>query len=70
MNIHTACLGNHDFDFGLENLERFIKSTNFPWLMANVLDKDTNKPLAGAEPSRLCEWQGIKVQFGCLLSSR
>jgi len=61
MGIHTACLGNHDFDFGLENLTRFVESTNFPWLMANVLDPKTQRPLAGALPTRLCEWQGIKV---------
>lgn len=62
MNINTACLGNHDFDFGLENLERFIQNTNFPWLMANVLNPATRKPLAGALPSRMCEWEGVKVR--------
>uniref|UniRef100_A0A061QQ45 5'-nucleotidase n=1 Tax=Tetraselmis sp. GSL018 TaxID=582737 RepID=A0A061QQ45_9CHLO len=53
LNIHTACLGNHDFDFGLENLSLFLSNTNFPWLMANVLDPNTRKPLGGAKPSRL-----------------
>eukprot|EP00873_Tetraselmis_striata_P009001 jgi/Tetstr1/429265/TSEL_019183.t1 len=61
LNIHTACLGNHDFDYGVENLEKFVRGTNFSWLMANVLDATTNEPLAGAHRTRICMWNGIKV---------
>jgi 5'-nucleotidase len=36
IGIQAAVYGNHDFDFGLENLETLVAGTNFPWLMSNV----------------------------------
>ncbi len=32
---------NHDFDYGLENMMKLNSQCNFPWLMANVLDRET-----------------------------
>jgi len=46
MGIGAACIGNHDFDFGMETLIELIGETNFPWLMSNCLDVKTGKPLA------------------------
>lgn len=46
MNVAVSCVGNHDFDFGVENMEKLNKECNFPWLMANVLDVNT-----GEEPT-------------------
>eukprot|EP01135_Chromosphaera_perkinsii_P006758 Nk52_evm6s578 gene=Nk52_evmTU6s578 len=34
--IDVACFGNHDFDFGVEHLEKLEGKCNFPWLMSNV----------------------------------
>merc|ERR1719163_33230 len=42
-------------------MSELIGQTNFPWLMANVLDNRTNKPLGGMGTSRLVEFQGYKV---------
>lgn len=39
-HITAACVGNHDFDFGMPQLEKLIGHTNFPWLLSNVLDGD------------------------------
>ena len=61
LGVHTACIGNHDFDFGMETMSELIGQTNFPWLTANVLDNRTNKPLGGMGTSRLVEFQGYKV---------
>ena len=36
---------NKKKDFGVETLTNLIKQTNFPWLISNVLDKKTHKPL-------------------------
>ncbi|KAF4125473.1 2',3'-cyclic-nucleotide 2'-phosphodiesterase/5'- or 3'-nucleotidase, 5'-nucleotidase family [Geosmithia morbida] len=33
-----ACVGNHDFDFGIKQFENLTSKTTFPWLLANVLD--------------------------------
>jgi 2',3'-cyclic-nucleotide 2'-phosphodiesterase (5'-nucleotidase family) len=32
-------VGNHDLDFGVENLHQCMKESDFPWLLANILDK-------------------------------
>ncbi|KAF7727302.1 hypothetical protein EC973_007818 [Apophysomyces ossiformis] len=42
--IAAACLGNHDFDFGLPQLHKLLSETNFPWLLSNVLFETTNQP--------------------------
>ncbi len=34
----AAALGNHEFNFGIEHLERTVADAHFPFLAANVLD--------------------------------
>ncbi|CDJ50101.1 nucleotidase, putative [Eimeria brunetti] len=41
LKVHTACLGNHDFDFGIDELEYTIGSCNFPWLLTNVFERSS-----------------------------
>lgn len=62
--VDCAVLGNHDFDFGVDNLEAFIKRTTFPWLMSNVTDVETGKPLGGAQITHIIEKAGKK--FGLI----
>ncbi|XP_037787180.1 mannosylglucosyl-3-phosphoglycerate phosphatase-like isoform X2 [Penaeus monodon] len=59
--IHCAVFGNHDFDFGLERLIDVASRTNFPWLMSNVDDNETGKPLADGIVSHVMEWHGWKI---------
>ena len=47
IGVHVAAIGNHDFDFGVTQLMSLTKQCNFPWLMANVLDRETGKLLSG-----------------------
>ncbi|GLC44409.1 hypothetical protein PLESTB_000472700 [Pleodorina starrii] len=61
LNVNVACIGNHDFDYGLENLQKLNGQCNFPWLMANVLERDTDFPYAGAGTIWVEDWNGIKV---------
>lgn len=35
-NCECAVFGNHEFDFGIDNLASFVNQTTFPWLMSNV----------------------------------
>lgn len=39
--VACACVGNHDLDFGVNRFEDLAKKCKFPWLMANVLQKET-----------------------------
>ena len=39
--VHVACIGNHDFDFGIDHFIDLKELTNFPWLLTNVNDSRT-----------------------------
>lgn len=41
-------LGNHEFDWGIENLRSLKEKATFPFLSANAIDDTTNKPLFDA----------------------
>ncbi len=49
VGVDVALCGNHDFDFGVGQLSHLMSMCDFPWLLSNVLDKKTAKPLGGAE---------------------
>ncbi|CAO3651839.1 unnamed protein product [Cunninghamella blakesleeana] len=53
LNIDVACVGNHDFDFGVPQLRKLINNTNFPWLFSNVLYAD------GSSPDPIKQWHVI-----------
>ncbi|RMZ95271.1 trifunctional nucleotide phosphoesterase -like, partial [Brachionus plicatilis] len=59
--VDIACVGNHDFDFGIESLDQLINETTFPWLISNVLDAETNKPLTIAEQKHILTFNDIKI---------
>ncbi|KAI1285501.1 Trifunctional nucleotide phosphoesterase protein YfkN [Halotydeus destructor] len=61
---HCAVYGNHDFDYGLDNLVSVTKQTNFPWLMSNVQDVLTNRPLAEGKLVHIMEKNGKR--FGLI----
>ena len=42
------------------------KSTEFPWLMSNVVDKMTNRPLAEGLVKRIITWEERKVRKLCM----
>ena len=48
-------------DFGVEHLVDVKESTNFHWLMSNVIDKKTNKPLGEGLVKHTIKWEGRMV---------
>jgi len=56
--VDVACMGNHDFDFGIENLESLTRVCDFPWLLSNVVFKPTGRNLAEGESYRIIERGG------------
>ncbi|XP_055319481.1 mannosylglucosyl-3-phosphoglycerate phosphatase isoform X3 [Sitodiplosis mosellana] len=61
VGTHCAVLGNHDFDHGLEVITEHIAKTSFPWLMSNVVDNETGRPLGSGKNTHVIEHNGIKV---------
>jgi len=61
LGVHCAVYGNHDFDFGLDTLEGLVEKTEFPWLMSNVVDLETGRPLADGKVQHIIEHQGRKI---------
>jgi len=61
LGVHCAVYGNHDFDFGLETLESLAGRTDFPWLMSNVIDNETGRPLAEGKMHHIIERDGRKI---------
>lgn len=61
LGTHCALYGNHDFDFGLETLGDLVEKTTFPWLMSNVVDNETGRPLADGKVSHVVDWCGRRL---------
>lgn len=62
-----------DLDYGLDNLISVAQRTNFPWLMSNVLDIETSRPLAEGKLLHIIDKAGVKVvvvTVNALLCSR
>jgi 2',3'-cyclic-nucleotide 2'-phosphodiesterase/3'-nucleotidase len=43
MGYDAAVIGNHEFNYGREYLEDAIRTSDFPWLCANITKKTTGK---------------------------
>ena len=56
----ARCLGNHDFNFGLDYLTYYIDNNKAPMVNDNVLNAETNVPAFGREYV-IIDKQGIKV---------
>jgi len=66
--LDYSAIGNHEFDFGPDELRKRMKESKFKWLAANVIDKSTGKPFGEALPFVIREFDGVKVGiFGLTL---
>ncbi|MRX73858.1 bifunctional metallophosphatase/5'-nucleotidase [Bacillus lacus] len=56
----AAVIGNHEFNYGRELLDRTVDASHFPWLSANIVSEETGRPAFG-KPYIVKELEGIKV---------
>ncbi len=60
MGLDAVTIGNHEFDFGLENMARLFRMANFPIVCANYDFKGT--PCEGlVKPYVILHRQGLKI---------
>jgi 2',3'-cyclic-nucleotide 2'-phosphodiesterase (5'-nucleotidase family) len=62
INPDAATLGNHEFDYGLENVEKNIASAKYPIVNANLFDKRKGKLFL---PPYIVKWFG-KLKVGII----
>ncbi|MCK0471827.1 bifunctional UDP-sugar hydrolase/5'-nucleotidase [Halalkalibacter sp. APA_J-10(15)] len=60
LQYDAAVLGNHEFNYGKERLDKVVSQSSFPWLSANIVKKGTNEPYFG-QPYMIKEFDGVKV---------
>lgn len=60
MHYDAGTVGNHEFDFGLDNMARIFRSLNFPIVCANY--DFTGTPLASiVKPYTILERKGVRI---------
>lgn len=60
LGVDAVVLGNHEFDFGPDEVLKRIQESNFPWLTANAIGLDGNH-FSGEQQTILLDVDGIKV---------
>ena len=48
-------------DYGLDILTSRIEESTFPWILSNVFDAETKKPLGDVEDRKIVEINGYRV---------
>lgn len=67
--VDIGILGNHEFDFGPDVLKQRMSEAKWTWLVSNVFDEASGKPLGGYPTLLLREYGGVKVgYFGICLN--
>jgi 2',3'-cyclic-nucleotide 2'-phosphodiesterase (5'-nucleotidase family) len=61
LHITAACLGNHDFDFGMPQLGKLIRQTQFPWLLSNVLNQENDVADPIVKRYLVIEHEGLRI---------
>lgn len=59
--IFFLILGNHEFDFGVDILEEYMKQMHFTWFLSNVHDRFTSEPLGHGAVKKIVNWNNRKI---------
>ena len=61
--LDMATLGNHEFDYGDDVLIERMKEARWQWVVSNVIDRRTGKPIGGASAYVVRTFGDLKVGF-------
>lgn len=66
LGVAVAAIGNHEFDFSIETMNRRFKEAKFPYVASNIFEKKTGRrpQWNGVSPTRMLTIAGIK--FGVI----
>lgn len=63
MGVIASAVGNHEFDWGVQRMEKWAEDGGFDFLAANIYDTTTGEPVQWAKPYLIVEKDGIKIAF-------
>ena len=61
LDFVSMTIGNHEFDWGIEYIERNSEIAEFPFLAINIYDRATGKRADFCQPSVMVERSGVKI---------
>ena len=61
LQMDAMTLGNHEFDWGLDKLAARVAESRFPYVSANVREKDGQGRLSFVKPFVMLERLGVKI---------
>lgn len=61
--LDLATLGNHEFDFGVDVLRQRMAEARWQWVVSNVVDGKSGKPIGNAAPYVVRTFGPLKVGF-------
>ena len=61
LEMDAMTLGNHEFDWGLEKLAARVAESKFPYVSANVFERDGKGRLSFVKPFVMLDRLGIKI---------
>lgn len=63
VGVDMATLGNHEFDFGVDILKQRMSEAKFTWIVSNVIDKKTRRPINNSKPFLIRNIDGKRYGF-------
>lgn len=61
MGVVASAIGNHEFDWGTGNFEKWAQEGGYDFLASNIYDKATGNPVTWAKPYKIVTVDGVKI---------
>jgi 2',3'-cyclic-nucleotide 2'-phosphodiesterase (5'-nucleotidase family) len=61
LRYDAGALGNHEFDFGIENVRELMRLARFTWMAGNLRDSATGEVPAEVESPVIAERSGVRI---------
>ncbi len=63
MGVVVSAVGNHEFDWGVEHIEKWAEEGGFDFLATNIVDSESGEAVEWAKPYKIVEKGNIKIAF-------
>lgn len=61
LGVAVSAIGNHEFDWGNSNFDKWTTEGGYDFLASNIYDKTTEKPVTWAKPYKVVTIDGVKI---------